>query len=555
MGIKIVGSNEKKKVLTRSEREKKREYWREKQAESRARRSSQKHRRIKEKDRNYHQVKRTSQSKVVKRSRQKGCLPADPEKFVDALEDIIDKATPRRKALMKDKQLLNTPKSRKKLMFFEKSSQVLKKVIKRNSMVKKDFIGNLSFLKEYRLSRTLATFLGVNDSCVSKYSSRVHEKQKQPRKDSTTGQDKKTIQEFFQRGDVSTNLPMAKRVKKNMEERCVLDKPLLDVYQNFQQYHPEVTASFSTFNRCRPKNVESTRKRPWIGCLCESCANIDLKLKALSQVAARCGSCIKVKNKYEAVALTLYDKEEGAAFNKLKCVQRQCGSCGCDNIVRFYQPLAEENSMATVVYSKWERVKKMYKGKEVSQIMPVSHTDSVTEVIVKLSGELQNFAQHLFVAAWQQNQFTWLQKNVPKSWVVLNMDFAENYTCVAQEEVQSAHWSHNQVTIQPTVAYYRCPVGSCESIVTEHLIFVSEDNTHDEAAVHKFVKLATEHLVQVRGLTIEKEIQLTDGCAAQYKSKVPFTDISFSKTDLGFSVERHFYGSCHGKVPQMGLEL
>ena len=72
------------------------------------------------------------------------------------------------------------------------------------------------------------------------------------------------------------------------------------------------------------------------------------------------------------------------------------------------------------------------------------------------------------------------------------------------------------------------------------------------AAVQEFVKLAKKHLSQVRGLTIEKEIQMTDGCAVQYKSKIPFTDISFSQTDLGFSVERHFYGSRHGKGPSDG---
>jgi hypothetical protein len=83
-------------------------------------------------------------------------------------------------------------------------------------------------------------------------------------------------------------------------------------------------------------------------------------------------------------------------------------------------------------------------------------------------------------------------------------------------------------------------------------MFVSEDNTHDAAAVNKFVKLATEHLTKVRGLTIEAQIQLTDGCAAQYKSKVPFTDISFCKKDLGCLVERHFYGSRHGKGPSDG---
>lgn len=131
------------------------------------------------------------------------------------------------------------------------------------------------------------------------------------------------------------------------------------------------------------------------------------------------------------------------------------------------------------------------------------------------------------------------------------MDFAENYTCIAQREVQSAHWSHNMVTIHPTVAYYRCLEEECTKVVMEHLIFISYDKTHDAAAVHTFVEVANEHL-RKRGAAIEKEIQMTDGCSAQYKSKIPFTDISYSNSDLGVPVERHFYGSRHGKGPSDG---
>ncbi|KAH3826242.1 hypothetical protein DPMN_128138 [Dreissena polymorpha] len=69
------------------------------------------------------------------------------------------------------------------------------------------------------------------------------------------------------------------------------------------------------------------------------------------------------------------------------------------------------------------------------------------------------------------------------------MDFAENKFCVAQQEVQSTHLSHNQVTIHPTVAYYRCTEEDCEDIVTEGLIFIYDDKTHDAAAVHEFVML------------------------------------------------------------------
>ena len=307
---------------------------------------------------------------------------------------------------MKQKQLLNTPQSNKKLSFYEQSSQVLKENFRarRSDKVKKTIIKNLAFLKKYRLSRTLVKFLGVSDYCVSKHINLSSaEKPKQPREDATTTTDKSTIKNFFQRVDVSTSLQTAKRIKKDLNERRVVAKPLRDTYQDFKQQHSDVTASFSTFIRNKPKNVESTRKQPCFGCLCESCSNVDLKLRALSQVAARCRSDVKLKDKYEAVKITVCEKEKGAAFHKLNCIKRKCNSCGVDSLVRFYQPLTVAAPIATgtVVYSKWECVKKIYKGKEVTQIMPVTHTETVTEVILNLAQEMETLAEHLFVASWQ----------------------------------------------------------------------------------------------------------------------------------------------------------
>uniref|UniRef100_A0A2C9L8U7 Uncharacterized protein n=1 Tax=Biomphalaria glabrata TaxID=6526 RepID=A0A2C9L8U7_BIOGL len=40
-----------------------------------------------------------------------------------------------------------------------------------------------------------------------------------------------------------------------------------------------------------------------------------------------------------------------------------------------------------------------------------------------------------------------------------------------------------------------------------------------------------------------------DGCAAQYKGKLNFVDLSFSKEDTNVSIERHYFGSRHGKGP------
>ena len=75
---------------------------------------------------------------------------------------------------------------------------------------------------------------------------------------------------------------------------------------------------------------------------------------------------------YEEVALTLCALEDGAAYRKLQCLQRQCNKCGCDNIVKYFHPLADQVTMDTVVYSKWERV-------------PISRKESMAQRIINIA--------------------------------------------------------------------------------------------------------------------------------------------------------------------------
>jgi len=141
-----------------------------------------------------------------------------------------------------------------------------------------------------------------------------------------------------------------------------------------------------------------------------------------------------------------------------------------------------------------------------------------------------------------------ISKKVPSNWVVFVMDFAENYACAYQDEIQSAYWQYNQVTLHPIVAYYSCETCT-ENVFQESIVFISNDRTHDAHAVHHFVETANKHLIEVRQLEISHQVQFTDGCGAQYKSKVPFCDISHTLTDFGFQTERSFFGSRHGKGP------
>ena len=83
---------------------------------------------------------------------------------------------------------------------------------------------------------------------------------------------------------------------------------------------------------------------------------------------------------------------------------------------------------------------------------------------------------------------------------------------------------------------------------------MSYDHQHDSHAVAKFVAAANEHLLQVRGLVIEKKTSSLMAVLRNISLKhpLPIYNVSFSNEDLGFHVERHYTGCRHGKGPLDG---
>ena len=184
----------------------------------------------------------------------------------------------------------------------------------------------------------------------------------------------------------------------------------------------------------------------------------------------------------------------------------------------------------------------------------MKHAGSVAELMEELKDEVVFLAQHLFRANWQVKRFESMRTShpFPPATVGMVLDFAKNFTCTFQDEVQAAHWHHEQVILHPIVSYYQCTQDECEETVTESMVFISNDKNHDHHAVFQFTREALRHLTDVRQLPVQHVIQWTDGCSAQYKSKGPFSDISCALTDFACTLEQNFFGSRHGKGPSDG---
>lgn len=114
-------------------------------------------------------------------------------------------------------------------------------------------------------------------------------------------------------------------------------------------------------------------------------------------------------------------------------------------------------------------------------------------------------------------------------------------------EVQSAFFDQNQVTIHPMMFYYKKEYNGQQRKVKHAIIGISDDLRHDTCLVRKFETKAA--AVLNKELKIDRTIEWTDGCAAQYKAKAAFADISLQESSL----ERNFFETSHGKNVCDGL--
>ncbi|KAJ8050612.1 hypothetical protein HOLleu_03877 [Holothuria leucospilota] len=398
----------------------------------------------------------------------------------------------------------------------------------------------------WQMSKTYTSrTLNVAYKTLSKYRKLKTPDLRQKRCDSIGSSARQQISEFYHRPGVSTVMPNKKLVKDN-EPKRVLHQSLTKTYQSYMKETPS-PVSRAKFAQLRPVYVVPHTKAKLYQCLCEYCANVDLKLKSLNHTAAGHKVKYSLLDRYHASDKTVCQYEGN--FPIRACLDRDCANCGTSKLEEYLQPLLSTCKTKEVPWQRWGQTTYGQEGKK--RVTLQRQRGKLHVLVDELLKEMTGFLHHLFEARWQQMQFNKVIKEPGEKEVIMVMDFAENYQCLMQQEVQSAHWYQAQVTLHPVIAYYKCEEESCENAgpVRECMDIISEDMTHDSHAVAHFVKKAVHHLKE-RSVPMQKLIQFTDGCSGQYKAKTSFTDISFSNQDLNIQlVERHYFGSRHGKNP------
>lgn len=577
-----------KKVLTRSEKVKQTEYNRIKKRESRAKLTPQQRRRQREKNSKYQREKRAAakkkktkkpaiqtsltreqvgfQSDAARRmalSRIWAKLPTDPAKFADIVDNFLtgSRSTPRKQAALTARGLT----TKRHLVFDgladglkEKLSILSKKKDKQSLRDRRLLISSVLIRRKYRNQKILARMLDTSENYLVSISKQSEHDllcpARKKRKDATCLDVVINVQNFYQDAKISRELPCMKSVKKQMPRR-VMEVTVERAYSMWKEVNPNSVGvvGFSLFQKLRPDYTLLQHKIKINQCLCEYCTDALLKLQALNRtVVALKKPELKIKDKYELTELTMCPKVT-AKYCAPGCINRTCPDCGVALLDKRMLAFKTDHGDTEIQWNKWESRRYEFGGQMKSKKVQLTKRGKLKELLDELSEITVHLAKHIFVSNWQQDMFLTIRTKLPLNWALFVLDFAENYSCLSQDEIQSAHWAIEQVTVHPIVGYYHCQHNDTSHIVQEAMVMISEDLLHDYHAVHHFEKLALKHLINRRGQNLIHLVEFTDGCGAQFKSKGPFADVSFAQDDHCLSLERHFFGSRHGKGPSDGV--
>ena len=255
------------------------------------------------------------------------------------------------------------------------------------------------------------------------------------------------VKKFYERDDISRICP-GKRdvvsVKSNDGEKVKLQKrhlysSLKERHAIFQAEHPEFRIGPAKFAMLRPPQVMLSSQTPSNVCTCVYHQNTILALDALHSHIAD----IPIYNKDFPASCLIAPDTDSCWYDE--CEHQNCG-------FECVYPFPDDDNLKEkyVKWFRWEDVNGRIIKNELSGT--VHELYKYTETTVK------SFLPHCFVKRKQEESYQSDKaeaQNSESTIMMLQMDYAENYSCSAQDEVQSAHWNQAQVTLYTSVSWFR----------------------------------------------------------------------------------------------------
>ena len=333
--------------------------------------------------------------------------------------------------------------------------------------------------------------------------------------------DVEKIEKYFLDDRVSKANPGLKGATKKHGVCRYMYTTVKVAYISFRNENPDCNVGYSTFYKLKPANVIIQAKTPLTSSLCPYCHNISLK-------CSKIGSSI-VKNEYD-----LYDyltcKTSDGQLTNASCFKGTCNQC-CNwedklDILLSCVPKEDEDEFSWYYWKIKQYDRKNGKKGSCRELFYQNKTfkDFRDEFLEDIKKPMQRctFTEHFFAKKYQKEMFHKCKSSLKVGQCLMVQDFAKNRDIVFQDEIKSNYWTKKQVTLHPSVLFFKLTDEQeepCKLVIT-HL---SDIKNHDAHMVHFITKECISILQQkYPNINWEKFIVWSDGCTSQYKGKHAF---------------------------------
>lgn len=180
------------------------------------------------------------------------------------------------------------------------------------------------------------------------------------------------------------------------------------------------------------------------------------------------------------------------------------------------------------------------------KVLPANRVEKRTEngtladLMAHIAALAPQFLKHSFIKREQSHMFNLHDRPRASNHEfadegLIQIDFAENYVCESQDEVQAAHWNQRQLSVFTSAFYF--------NDVFQAKVFVSDDLRHTKETIVPYLyKLLSKIPSSLKILKI-----WSDGPSSQFKNRYIAPIIPHLETEFGIKIFWNFFATSHGK--------
>jgi len=211
-----------------------------------------------------------------------------------------------------------------------------------------------------------------------------------------------------------------------------------------------------------------------------------------------------------------------------------CNGLACDvcegNLILMQELFEDEEMEEEIELKQWTQ--------DVYQLKLKSEIKSIQECVDLFISCFQEFHHHIHVKKIQSSFFRQSVAASTDENVVIQVDFAENYKCGSQNEVQSAYFNQHAIAIFTVVIWAGDRKFS--------KVIVTDETSHSKYCVvvflHEIINDLKSELPNLKSVKI-----FSDGCTCQFKNRWILSLLIFSEDLFGVKMTWDFFAPGHGK--------